>query len=70
MTVNKLEGSKEYTILLILTDGEIHDMKSTIDTLLDMYALPISIIIVGIGDADFSKMVVLDGDEGLYGSSG
>lgn len=56
--------------MLILTDGEIHDMKSTIDTLLDMYDMPVSIIIVGIGDADFSKMVVLDGDEGLYGSCG
>jgi hypothetical protein len=32
--------------------------------------LPLSIIIVGVGNADFSNMVRLDGDNGLYSSNG
>jgi len=28
--------------------------------------LPLSIIIIGVGDADFTDMDVLDGDEGLW----
>ena len=53
----------EYHILLILTDGVINDLDSTKDILVEASFLPLSVIIVGIGDADFSKMVVLDGDE-------
>ena len=30
-----------------------------------MCNLPISIIIVGLGDADFTNMEILDGDDGL-----
>jgi hypothetical protein len=32
--------------------------------------LPLSIIIVGIGSANFDNMNRLDGDSGLYGSKG
>jgi hypothetical protein len=32
--------------------------------------LPLSVIIVGVGNADFSNMNKLDGDGGLYGSNG
>lgn len=32
--------------------------------------LPLSIIIVGIGNEDFSNMTILDGDNGLYDSKG
>ena len=32
--------------------------------------MPLSIIIVGIGNADFSNMEKLDGDNGLYDSKG
>lgn len=32
--------------------------------------LPLSIIIVGVGSADFSNMIRLDGDNGLYSSNG
>jgi len=53
-------------ILLILTDGEIHDMDNTIDTIIQAAYLPISIIIIGIGDADFTNMEILDGDDGLF----
>lgn len=59
-----------YTILLILTDGEIHDMEETVNTIVGASALPLSIVIIGVGNADFSKMEVLDGDKGLINSKG
>ena len=48
----------QYFILLIITDGIINDMKQTKDEIVAMSNenLPISIIIVGVGNADFSKM--------------
>jgi hypothetical protein len=54
-----------YFILLILTDGEVHDMVDTINELVyfTQHNLPISIIFVGIGDSDFANMVRLDGDD-------
>jgi hypothetical protein len=37
-------------------------MDQTRDMICEAASLPISIIIIGIGDADFSNMVELDGD--------
>jgi len=56
----------QYFILLIITDGIINDMKQTKDEIVAMSNenLPVSIIIVGVGNADFSKMDELDGDDG------
>jgi len=68
--MNKKNGSMEYTILLILTDGEIHDMENTINCLISSAGLPLSIVIVGIGKADFDNMTKLDGDDGLQNSEG
>lgn len=45
-----------YHILLILTDGEIHDMPATKDLVVECSKYPLSIIIVGIGNADFGNM--------------
>jgi len=44
---------KMYHILLILTDGCIHDMRNTKDLIVEASGYPLSIIIVGVGDADF-----------------
>eukprot|EP01012_Entosiphon_sulcatum_P006853 TRINITY_DN13334_c0_g1_i2.p1 TRINITY_DN13334_c0_g1~~TRINITY_DN13334_c0_g1_i2.p1 ORF type:complete len:661 (-),score=137.80 TRINITY_DN13334_c0_g1_i2:246-2228(-) len=56
------EKSK-YTVLLILTDGEITDMDATKDALVDAGPAPLSVVIVGVGtSADWRKMDVLDGD--------
>ena len=52
-----------YEILMILTDGLIHDMDETVKLLIDCESLPLSVIIIGIGTSDFSNMVRLDGDE-------
>ena len=54
---------KTYFVLLILTDGEIHDMNETKKMIVEASKLPCSIIIVGIGDEDFDMMVELDSDD-------
>ena len=53
----------EYHILMILTDGVIDDLQKTIDIIVEASFLPLSIIIVGIGTEDFTKMEILDGDD-------
>ena len=50
-------------MLLILTDGVVNDLQDTIDLIVEASFLPLSIIIVGIGNEDFSFMDKLDGDE-------
>jgi hypothetical protein len=47
---------------LILTDGIINDMQKTIDEVVKASGLPLSIIIVGVGESDFDEMVQLDAD--------
>ena len=48
----------KYYIFLILTDGFINDIENTIDEIVRGSSLPISIIIVGIGNEDFTPMKV------------
>ena len=50
----------KYYILLIITDGLINDMDNTTDEIVRASGLPMSIIIVGVGDEDFSPMHVYD----------
>ena len=58
---------QQYQILLIITDGIINDMEKTIDEIVRGADLPLSIVIVGVGDADFDSMDILDADdEPLY----
>ena len=52
-----------YEILMILTDGIINDMPKTLELLVDCAELPLSVIIIGIGKANFDDMHILDGDE-------
>lgn len=51
-----------YYVMLIITDGAIHDMAKVKDAIVQASHLPMSIIIIGVGNADFSNMHVLDGD--------
>lgn len=51
-----------YTILLVLTDGVINDMEATKMEIARASTLPLSIVIIGIGHADFTDMDELDGD--------
>ncbi|XP_046889802.1 copine-4 isoform X1 [Hypomesus transpacificus] len=58
----------QYFILLILTDGVITDMADTRKAIVQASHLPMSVIIVGVGNADFSDMQMLDGDDGILRS--
>ena len=60
-----------YHILLILTDGMINDMEATINALVEGSFMPLSVIIVGVGSADFGDMDALDADgKGLVDRNG
>lgn len=54
---------------MILTDGEISDMYQTKDLIVKASKLPLSIIIIGVGNENFSGMIELDGDEGVLRDS-
>ncbi|XP_057680005.1 copine-3 isoform X1 [Corythoichthys intestinalis] len=56
--------ASQYFVLLIITDGVITDMDHTRDAIVNASRLPMSIIIVGVGAADFAAMEFLDGDDG------
>lgn len=49
----------KYMILLIITDGAIHDMEETIRLIVNGADLPLSILIVGVGNSDFGNMNVM-----------
>lgn len=53
-------GQQKYTLLLILTDGEVSDIDLTKQSLHAASDAPLSVVIVGIGAADFSAMHFLD----------
>ena len=61
--IKKQNDPREYQVLMILTDGIIKDEEDTIDALVEGSYYPLSVIIIGIGNADFKKMEQLDGDE-------
>ena len=54
------EGQLSYTILLILTVGNDEDIQETKRVLIEASSSPLSVVIVGIGDADFTAMEALD----------
>ena len=67
----KAENDKlKYHILMILTDGMIDDIDNTINELVNSSFLPLSVIIIGIGNANFDSMNVLDADENPLISNG
>jgi len=55
----------KYFVLLILTDGGMNDPNETREALVRASGLPLSIIIVGVGNEDFSRLEALDSDKGL-----
>eukprot|EP00529_Nitzschia_sp_RCC80_P010712 CAMPEP_0113509784 /NCGR_PEP_ID=MMETSP0014_2-20120614/37765_1 /TAXON_ID=2857 /ORGANISM="Nitzschia sp." /LENGTH=620 /DNA_ID=CAMNT_0000405647 /DNA_START=382 /DNA_END=2244 /DNA_ORIENTATION=+ /assembly_acc=CAM_ASM_000159 len=54
------EGKLSYTILLILTAGNVEDVQETKQYLMAASGEPLSVVIVGIGEADFTGMEFLD----------
>ncbi|XP_047492495.1 copine-8-like isoform X1 [Penaeus chinensis] len=64
------KAGDKYFILLILTDGIITDMPQTKEAIVNASTLPLSIIIVGVGGAEFDSMEELDGDVVRLSSNG
>lgn len=60
---SEINRMNKYYILLITTDGLINDMQDTITEIVKASSLPLSIIIVGVGNEDFTAMEILDADE-------
>ncbi|KAL0238926.1 hypothetical protein PCE1_004617 [Barthelona sp. PCE] len=54
--------TSKYNILVILLDGQINDVERVLQTVQTHINKPFSIVLVGIGKADFSAMHTLDGD--------
>ncbi|XP_071958749.1 copine-3-like [Antedon mediterranea] len=65
---NPTPNVQQYFVLLVLTDGVITDMYETRKAIVKASHLPMSIIIIGVGEADFSDMQKLDGDDGILKS--
>uniref|UniRef100_A0A3B3CAT6 Copine-8 n=1 Tax=Oryzias melastigma TaxID=30732 RepID=A0A3B3CAT6_ORYME len=65
-----VKDGSQYFVLLIITDGVITDMALTKEAIVNASSLPMSIIIVGVGPAEFDAMVELDGDEIRLSSRG
>jgi hypothetical protein len=57
------QENQEYFVLMVVTDGVITDMQRTISAIVNASDLPLSIVIVGVGNADFDAMDVLDADD-------
>lgn len=70
MQAAQTPAASNYFILLLLTDGVITDMDQTKQAVVAASALPMSIIIVGVGSADFQMMEELDSDDGVLMSHG
>lgn len=67
-TINeKLTNNKNklnYNILLIISDGEVFDIDEIIDSIIESSKLPLSIVIIGIGDDVTKDMKRLNGENG------
>ena len=57
---NNRTGKQSYSILLILTDGAVSNIDITKQAIRYASSAPLSIVIVGLGDADFRQMQFLD----------
>ncbi|KAK4850332.1 hypothetical protein QYF36_005771 [Acer negundo] len=58
------DDRSKYFVLLIITDGVLTDLQETKDALVRASDIPLSILIVGVGGADFTQMEILDADNG------
>ncbi|RUS24089.1 Copine-domain-containing protein [Jimgerdemannia flammicorona] len=56
----------KHSILLIITDGQISDFNETFDEIKSISRdLPLSIVIVGVGNGPFDQMRLLDADDAV-----
>uniref|UniRef100_A0A0E0NFM2 C2 domain-containing protein n=1 Tax=Oryza rufipogon TaxID=4529 RepID=A0A0E0NFM2_ORYRU len=57
-------NQQKYFVLLIVTDGVVTDFQETIDAIIKASDFPLSILVVGVGGADFKEMEFLDPNKG------
>jgi hypothetical protein len=51
------QSHQKYSVLILITCGVVNDLQQTIDVIVDAAAtVPLSIIIIGVGNADFTGM--------------
>lgn len=66
----QFEDGNHYFVLLIVTDGIISDLMQTKRAIIEASRGPLSIIICGVGNADFSAMDELDSDDVVMSVNG
>lgn len=63
------DENKQYSLVIIITDGACHDMLETRRLLVEMSGMPFSCVVVGINsdeiEGDFKDMEVLDADDAV-----
>ncbi len=57
-----LDSNRIYHVVIIITDGNCHDMEETKRLLVSLSGMPFSAVVIGVGDGDFEKMEILDAD--------
>lgn len=68
---NSRDARTVYTVLLLITDGDFTDFAETANLICSAAELPLSIVIVGVGNTRFLRLEKLDGDvEPLCSSEG
>ncbi len=70
VTNARARGPGHYDVMLVLTDGVVMDTAQTIKAIVDGSDAPLSIIIIGVGGANFDRMDVLDADTAPLTSGG
>lgn len=58
-----------YNVLLILTHSEVFDIEKMKNQIVAASGLPLSIIIIGVGNGKFKLMKKLDGDKHILRDS-
>lgn len=53
---DRLKANKVYTLLVILTDGEISDTQDTVDSIVEASSFPISIVFVALKGASYDSL--------------
>ena len=64
-----LDGNRVYHVVIIVTDGNCHDMEATKKVLIPLSGMPFSAVIIGVGDGDFVQMQILDADGAILKDS-
>ena len=60
---NVTQENQKYLVLVILTDGVLNDPEATVAALQAASDVPLSVIIIGVGEADFTTINLIDGDK-------